>query len=45
MKQFYNPETGKLDLPPQMASIPGLSAESLTAMFNAVANPTLRVPL
>ena len=40
MKQFYNPETGKLDLPPQMTNIPGLSAESLTAMFNAV-----RVPL
>ena len=39
MKQFYNPETGKLDLPPQMASIPGLSAESLTAMFNAVGKP------
>ena len=39
MKQFYNPETGKLDLPPQMANIPGLSAESLTAMFNAVGKP------
>ena len=24
MKQFYDPETGKLNLPPQMANIPGL---------------------
>ena len=39
MKQFYDPKTGKLDLPPQMANIPGLSAESLTAMFNAVGKP------
>ena len=39
MKQFYDPKTGKLNLPPQMANIPGLSAESLTAMFNAIGKP------
>ena len=39
MKQFYDPKTGKLDLPPQMANIPGLSVESLTAMFNAIGKP------
>ena len=39
MKQFYDPETGKLNLPPQMANIPGLSAEGLTAMFTAIGKP------
>lgn len=39
MKQFYDPKTGKLNLPPQMANIPGLSVESLTAMFNAIGKP------
>ena len=39
MKQFYDPKTGKLNLPPQMANIPGLSAKSLTAMFNAIGKP------
>ena len=36
MKPFYNEATGKLELPPQMAQVPGLNAEVLTAMFNAV---------
>ena len=39
MKPFYNEATGKLELPPQMAQIPGLNAEVLTAMFNAVGKP------
>ena len=39
MKPFYNEATGKLELPPQMAQIPGLNAEALTAMFNAVGKP------
>ena len=39
LKQFYNEETGKLELPPQMQHIPGMSAEGLTAMFNAVGKP------
>lgn len=39
LKQFYNAETGKLELPPQMQSIPGISAEGLTAMFNAIGKP------
>ena len=39
MKQFYDPETGKLNLSPQIANIPGLSVESLTAMFNAIGKP------
>lgn len=39
MKPFYNEATGKLELPPQMAQMPGLNAEVLTAMFNAVDKP------
>ena len=39
MKPFYNEATGKLELPPQMAQIPGLNAEALTAMFHAVGKP------
>lgn len=39
MKPFYNEATGKLELPPQMAQMPGLNAEVLTAMFNAVGKP------
>lgn len=39
MKPFYNEATGKLELPPQMAQVPGLNAEVLTAMFNAVGKP------
>ena len=39
MKPFYNEETGKLELPPQMAQVPGLSAEVLTAMFHAIDKP------
>lgn len=39
MKRFYNEATGKLELPPQMAQVPGLNAEVLTAMFNAVGKP------
>ena len=39
MKPFYNEATGKLELPPQMAQMPGLNAEALTAMFNAVGKP------
>lgn len=36
---FYNAETGKLNLPPQMAQVPGLNAETLTAMYNAIGKP------
>ncbi len=39
MHQFYNEATGKLELPPQMAQMPGLNAEVLTAMYNAVGKP------
>lgn len=39
MKPFYNEATGKLELPPQMAQMPGLNAEALTAMFNAIGKP------
>lgn len=39
MKPFYNEETGKLELPPQMAQMPGLNAEVLTAMFKAIDKP------
>ena len=39
MKPFYNEATGKLELPPQMAQIPGLNAEVLTAMFKAIDKP------
>jgi len=39
MKQFYNPETNKLELPPQMEQMSGFSAEAMTAMFNAVGKP------
>lgn len=39
MKPFYNEATGKLELPPQMAQIPGLNAEALTAMFHAIDKP------
>ena len=39
MKPFYNEATGKLELPPQMTQMPGLNAEALTAMFNAVGKP------
>ena len=39
MKPFYNEATGKLELPPQMAQVPGLTAEALTAMFNAIGKP------
>ena len=39
MKPFYNEATGKLELPPQMAQIPGLNAEVLTAMFHAIDKP------
>ena len=37
--QFYNEATGKLELPPQMAQVPGLNAEVLTAMYNAIGKP------
>nr|WP_308631863.1 family 43 glycosylhydrolase [uncultured Gemmiger sp.] len=37
--QFYNEATGKLELPPQMAQMPGLNAEVLTAMYNAIGKP------
>ena len=37
--QFYNEATGKLELPPQMAQMPGLNAEVLTAMYNALGKP------
>lgn len=39
MKPFYNEATGKLELPPQMAQMPGLNAEVLTAMFKAIDKP------
>ena len=39
MKPFYNEATGKLELPPQMAQVPGLNAEVLTAMFKAIDKP------
>ena len=39
LHQFYNEATGKLELPPQMAQMPGLNAEVLTAMYNAVGKP------
>ena len=39
MKPFYNEATGKLELPPQMAQMPGLNAEALTAMFKAIDKP------
>ena len=39
MKPFYNEATGKLELPPQMAQMPGLNAEVLTAMFHAIDKP------
>ena len=39
MHQFYNEATGKLELPPQMAQMPDLNAEVLTAMYNAVGKP------
>ena len=39
LHQFYNEATGKLELPPQMAQMPGLNAEVLTAMYNAIGKP------
>ena len=39
MKPFYNEATGMLELPPQMAQMPGLNAEVLTAMFKAIDKP------
>lgn len=39
LHQFYNEKTGKLELPPQMARVPGTNTEALTAMFNAIGKP------
>ena len=39
MKRFYHPETGRLELPPQMEKMSGFSAEAMTAMFLAVGKP------
>jgi len=39
LKPFYDETTGELHLPPQMAQMPGINSEALTAMFGAVGKP------
>ena len=39
LKKHYNPATGKLEFPPEMQHVPGISTEDLTAMFFAVGKP------
>ena len=39
LKQHYNPATGKLEFPPEMQHIPGMSTDDLAAMFFAVGKP------
>lgn len=39
MKQFYDPQSGRLEIPPELQKASGFSAEAMTAMFNAVGKP------
>ena len=39
LKKHYNPATGKLEFPPEMQHIPGMSTDDLAAMFFAVGKP------
>ena len=39
LKKHYNPATGKLEFPPEMQHLPGMSPEDLSAMFFAVDKP------
>ncbi len=39
MKRFYDPDTDRLNLPPEIAKAAGYSAESLEKMFRSVGKP------